>query len=979
VVFYHDCGCALEFRSRRLNPENAGAAPDERVFWFGPFYLRPSAHLLLEGETPIHIGARALDLLIVLVENADRVVTKDELFARVWPRLVVYEGNLKTQVALLRKALRDGQGGARYLLTVPGRGYRFVAPLSTTGTSTLINPRDPIESVSGLPARLTRLIGRANAIRDILGRLDRHRFVTIVGPGGIGKTSVGVAVAEQAAISYHDGVFLVDCGPLLGTSLVSQKLAATLGLDVAADDPTRGLSAYLRDKRALIVLDCCERVVEAVAVLVENLLKGAAGIGILATSREPLRAEGESVYRLDPLEIPPASLDLTASEALTYPAVELFVERVKSSGGPFELRDSDAPVVADICRRLDGIALAIELAAGRVEVFGLLGVAARLEDRVRLLTHGRRTALPRHQTLTATLDWSYDAITEPERAVLRRLSVFAGGFTLEAAQAVATDALVDSSDVADIVESLISKSLLNADVATAIGHYRPLDITRAYSLQKLVESGEFFQTARRHAGYIHSLLEVASANASALSSSTGAAVRLTADSKLIDEARAAIDWAFSSGGDIEYGVMLTVASIPLWAHLSLNGECLRYVQQALLAGNSIFGQRDRREMQLLAALGTALVWTKGPGPEADTAFAEALKLAESLNDADYQIRVLWGQWSSHFNSGRIRLSLDTAKRFRDVSADHGDIAAALVGERTIGMSLFYLGDHTGARRHTELLLARYVRPKDRSHIMRFQFDARIVARTLRSKLLWAQGFPDQAMNEVEGLIDEAITVGHAMSLALALAQGACPVTLLCGDWIAAERFINLLLKHTVEHALDLWHDWGVCFAAMLLISRGNVDEGLQALNEALNELPLDAFFARFAGARATLAEALGRVGAISSGHATIDEALMRSEQQGERWYIAEFLRIKGELLQLEDTPGARQQAEEHFRRSLDCARRQEAPSWELRTSLSLARLYQGQGHHIAACDALQPVYSRFQEGFGTADLKAAKALISELT
>jgi tetratricopeptide (TPR) repeat protein len=324
------------------------------------------------------------------------------------------------------------------------------------------------------------------------------------------------------------------------------------------------------------------------------------------------------------------------------------------------------------------------------------------------------------------------------------------------------------------------------------------------------------------------------------------------------------------------------------------------------------------------------------------------------------------------------MSLDTARRFRDVSANHGDAAATLVGERTIGMSLFYLGDHTSARRHAELLLDRYVRPMDRSHVIRFQFDPRIVARTLRSKLLWAQGCPDQALQEVQGLVEEAKTVGHPMSLALALAQGACPVTLLCGDWNAAERFINLLTKHSMEHALDLWHDWGVCFAAMLLIERGDIEKGLKALKEALDELPQDAFFARYAGIRATLAEALGRTGAISSGYATVDEAIMRSEQQGERWYIAEFLRVKGELLQLEETWDARAKAEEQFRRSLDCARQQEAPSWELRTALSLARLYQRQGQRIAARDALEPVYTRFKEGFETADLKRASALMSEV-
>ncbi len=384
-------------------------------------------------------------------------------------------------------------------------------------------------------------------------------------------------------------------------------------------------------------------------------------------------------------------------------------------------------------------------------------------------------------------------------------------------------------------------------------------------------------------------------------------------------------------------------------------------------------------MQLLAALGAALVWTKGPGPEADAAFANALGIAEALNDADYQIRILWGLWSSHFNSGRIQISLETAKRLRDVAAGHGDMAAALVGERTIGMSLFYLGDHTNSRHYAESMLRRYLRPSDRSHIIRFQFDPRIVCRTLLSKLLWAQGFPDQAMDEARGVVDEATAVGHPMSLALALAQGACPVTLLCGDLVAAERFIDVLLEHTADHALDLWHAWGACFGAMLLIARGNTEAGLRTLHGLLDELPQGAFFAHYAGIHATLAQALGRVGAVSRAHATIDEALMRAERDEERWYTAEFMRIKGELLGLDNTARARREAADQFRRSLERANRQQALSWELRTSMSLARLHQGQGQIVKARSALAPVYVQFKEGFQTADLTAAKALLEELS
>ena len=647
----------------------------DRVIRFGSFCLRPAQQLLLDLDFPVRIGARALDLLIALVERAGELVTKDDLTARVWPGLSVDEGNLRTQMALLRRALRDGEAGARYLITVPGRGYRFVAPVSTSETQEPgKQPTFPVKSAPGLPGRLTRLIGRADAVNDIAGRLGRRRFVTVTGPGGIGKTSVALAVAEQVATSYDDGVCVVDCAPLLDTQLVAGKLASTLGLTIAALDPTEGLVAFLRSRRMLILLDSCERIVEAAAVLAEFVLRGATGVDILATSREPLRAEGEGVYRLPPLEIPPASGELTASDVLSYPAVQLFVERAASSIDRFELRDADAPVAVDICRKLDGMPLAIELAAGRVDVFGMRGVAARLDDRVRLLTHGRRTALLRHRTLAATLDWSYDALSRPEQTVLRRLAIFASNFTLDAAQAVATDAAGALTDIADVVTTLVSKSLLNADLGTETGLYRLLDTTREYTRNKLVDNEEFDLTARRHADYIRLLLEGRTAGAQLV----GAAH--------IDDIRVALDWAFSSSGDVEIGVALTAASLPLWTRLSLNEECRRGVERALLEGRKSNIRNDHREMQLLAALGAALIYTLGPGPEVDAAWADALKIAEKLDDADYQIRILWGMWSSDFNSGQFRTALTIGERFRDAAVNSGDGVAELVGERLLGVS-----------------------------------------------------------------------------------------------------------------------------------------------------------------------------------------------------------------------------------------------------------------------------------------------------
>ena len=437
------------------------------------------------------------------MERAGQLVTKDELIARVWPNVTVSDGNLKTQIAVLRSALGDGRDGARYVVSTPGRGYCFVAPIArSSGPQPFPTPAASLDSPINLPVSATRLIGRCGIVHELHRGLQKHRFVTIVGPVGIGKTAVALAAAEALEASWNFRVCFVELSQLSDPPHVMATLASALGVATSDDDPTERVIAFLRRRRMLVVLDCCDRAVDEAAVLAERMLEGAPGVRILATSREALRAEDEVVCRLSPLETPLDPDGLTAIEALTFPAIQLFVERVSWNIDDFELNDADAPVVAEICRRLDGVPLAIELAAGHVHAFGARGVAALLGDRFRLLMRGRRTAPQRHQTLGAALDWSYETLSEAERAVLRRLSVFAGAFTLDAACAIGADAATSAPEVAEIVGSLAAKSLLQADVSTLSCLYRLLETTRTYIEEKLAQSGEMHYVARRHAEYI---------------------------------------------------------------------------------------------------------------------------------------------------------------------------------------------------------------------------------------------------------------------------------------------------------------------------------------------------------------------------------------------------------------------------------------------------------------------------------------------
>src|SRR5713226_571290 len=483
----------------------APLSPD--LICFGPFRLSVTERVLERGGVRVRLGSRALDNLIALVERPAEVVSKKELFARVWPDLVVDEGNLRYHVSALRKTLGEGRSGGRYVTNVSGRGYCFVAPISRAAAQPAPLRNSRAHSPVGLPPSPTGMVGREETVQLVSEELTARRFLTIVGPGGIGKTTLATAVGHTMLAAFDGAVHYADFGPLGSPSLVANRVASTVGLPVNFDDPLAALPAFLRDRRMLLVLDSCEHLIETIAPLAERIFREAPEVHILATSREPLQVEGERVHRIHPLAFPPDDAPLTVAGALTFPAVQLFVERADADGTGFELNDADAPIVGKVCRRLDGIALALELAAGRVGAYGIKGIASLLDGPCRLLWHGRRTALPRHQTLSAMLDWSYNLLPESERLIFRRLSVFAGAFNNEAAQFVAAGDILEREQVAEAIAGLVTKSLVAVETNRTGTLYRLLDTTRAYVLAKMVDSGERNAIAQRHAIYYRELLE----------------------------------------------------------------------------------------------------------------------------------------------------------------------------------------------------------------------------------------------------------------------------------------------------------------------------------------------------------------------------------------------------------------------------------------------------------------------------------------
>jgi predicted ATPase/DNA-binding winged helix-turn-helix (wHTH) protein len=471
----------------------------EQSFSFGPYRLIPHRRLLFRADRPLHIGSRALEILLALVERAGDIVTKDELIARAWPKTVVEESNLRVHVAAVRKALGDTRKGSRYVANIPGQGYCFVAPVCADLKPAPAIPINASVAADPLSKRKSRPIGWDEEIHELARQVMDKHLVTLVGPPGIGKTAIAVAAGRRLQESFEDEVRFVELAPVADSHSVAAAIASAFKIESYGGNPLSALIESLRTRRILLIIDSCDRVLEAAGDLAEELIKFGPEIHILGTSREPLRTASEVVHRLSPLAVPPEKSEMTAAQALAFPAVQLFVDRAATTLHGFKLTDCDAPVVADICRKLDGIPLAIELAAYSTSTFSLRDLASIIDGRFRLSMRGRRTVECRHRTLSDALDWSYGALPPLEQRLLRQLAVFPASFTFEDASAVIVHDEISSCDLACGITKLVSKSLLIADVNGSDVTYRLLNTTRMFAWQKLSESAEFDDVTRRHA------------------------------------------------------------------------------------------------------------------------------------------------------------------------------------------------------------------------------------------------------------------------------------------------------------------------------------------------------------------------------------------------------------------------------------------------------------------------------------------------
>jgi predicted ATPase/DNA-binding winged helix-turn-helix (wHTH) protein len=926
--------------------------------------------------SPVPVGGRAFEIIEVLAEAAGELVTKDELMNRIWPGAVVMESALQVHAVSIRKAL----GPYRSLLkTESRRGYRLLgswtvqrqdAPRRPSGLQRMsVNGESPR---TNLPVFVTRLVGRAATVQRLRDLVSAYRVVTLTGPGGIGKTTLALKVARRVLGDFDDGGWLVELASLSDPDLVPSTVASILSLKISgATISADSVAGAIGGQQLLLVLDNCEHVIDAVAKLTETLVRRCPRTMILATSREVLRIDGEYVYRVPSLEVPMEAEQ--SDHILGHSAVELFITRTKALESDFSPRAEELPSIAAICRRLDGIPLAIEFAAARAATLGVRQVAIGLRDRFALLISGRRTALPRHRTLRATLDWSYALLSDAEQVLLRHLAVFAGGFTVEAVAAVMRRFDDAAPPIVDGVTSLVAKSLAVFDQTATPDRWRLLDTIQAYVLEKLDEGGESDGARRRHAAYYRDLF----------APEFGSGSRLTRDDaarrvREIDNVRAALDWAFSPVGDKEIGIDLTAAYGPVWLHMSLPAECRERCERALLSLERAGDLNMRRQAHLNAALGSALTTSLGPTEQTKAVLTRALEAAESLNDFDLQARVLLSLSGTLVFRGEYSEASAAVERLHEVAVRIGDPALAVVADRRLGITLSTTGRLAEAQECLERVLRHTVQPADQPRIVLHQGDDRVMARGMLARVLCLRGFADRAHDEAQASVGEATE--RRLSFCYALYYGLCRTTFMTGDLAGAEQAIALLSETATSANMPFMQVVTRFLEGKFMVARGEFARGTAVLRDAFDTCRRTGWRASYPEFMGALAEGLAGLGRLDEAFDAVNDAVASAGQgtEGQVWFVPELLRIKGELLLRQDADQYCAAANECFDQATELAREQGALLWELRVALGLARLRMTQGRQDEARRLLAPIYDRFTEGFGTADLRAARAMLESL-
>lgn len=890
-------------------------------WYFGQFVLWETQRRIEKAGHTVRLGPRSFDLLLMLVKRAGEFVAKEELLATVWAGVVVEEGSVRVHMSTLRKALGDpgtSDECREWITNVPQRGYRFNGRVryEVSDASGAVRGRVHTPSFGRLPVRLTGLIGREADVQEALALLDAHRLVTVIGTGGIGKTSVAIRVAECYQMKYGTQVAFVDLAPLISQDHVLGTMARSLGAPADMPDTVQAIVQALAARDVLLVVDNCEHVLESLAVPLTALLTALPGLRILATSREALRVTGEAVFRLSALAVPDTQQPITLAESLRWSAVELLVERARAAGaGSFN--ESHAQLLARIAKQLDGLPLAIELVAARLGAQSVGDLALRLDDHLRLYVHGNRAALARHQSLAAALDWSIALLSEAELRLFRELSVFRGRFDVESALSVASE--IDPDVAFDVLMSLSNKSLVFFDANEDVAPYRLLETTRAYAASLLERSEDHAAVLRRHATLILDLMKAATAELKELSEQAWGeryAYRL-------DDVRFAMQQSLSHE-DAKTATALVIASAPLWFHLSQVEEYGKRVVAAL----ALVDRQPKPDVEaatwLATELITALLHTAGPSQDLEIACDRALAGALAVKTDALELRARWGRCTHDMFRGEYAAAFRHAQDLLTFSEAWSDSSALILSHRASAMAAHFCGLFDLSRQHSAAALgvadsvghtrANLVGP-----------DPVVAAKALLCRTLWIQGETGEALAVATDAVVRAQSIGHSVSLCAAL-YGACPVALWAGELELASRWVPMMRDEAARRGLLGWLRYADWFMQGLRLLQSQRDADAASSRQFVLEV----------AGRLTSYDAPRREMLLTFCDEWLDDALIARTEAGEgRWCAAEVWRSAGRR---EERRGDTGKAEDLYLRAIETAQRQGALAWKRRANDQLQRL-----------------------------------------
>jgi len=917
----------------------------ERCLVFGPFRLFPADGLLIEDDVPVPLGQIALRALAHLAGNSDRAVPSDELSAVLWPGVVGAEAGLGLHIAALRRVLGDGQNDRRFIAVVPGEGYRFVGEVARTAAAPPAARRPGARP--GLPALVTALIGRQAAIGTVASRLLSNRVVTVVGPGGMGKTSVALAASAVWSRLGGNETLFVDLAPV---SDAAGMWAALLGAVEAPSlgDAREAVLRALGARRGLLLLDNCEHLLDDAAGAVVDLLARAPAIRILATSREPLRTPGEVEHRLDPLGFPRPGDAVTAEAALAFSAVELLVQRARTIRPDFVLTDETAPLAGDLCRRLDGLPLAIELAAARLDTLSLQALMEGIDDGQGVLGQNalgqNAGALPRQQTLGGVLSWSYDLLTPVEQGLLRRLSVFPAEFGLDEAAAVGFEASVPAAVWHDALMNLVAKSLIAADATGDDIRYRLLETTRAFARLALDRRGETDGAFLTHARYYLRRLQDAAGEGE-----TGPVAGWRRDRANV---RVALDWTLVAGKDPDLGLELVLAALPALLLLSDLARHRDDLGEALNVLHSRQPHRRLDEYAIEAAWGVAAYYLEGPTEASIASTQKAFDIAREMDDTARATRACWMLYAHVANWGDYGRAHQVARDYVRLVRRHDQTALRSAAYRSYSRSLSDLGWHRLADQQFDrhVLTSTDVRPDPT--MTAYDPDERIIALAFRARLRWFAGEANEAWALAEASVEAGVIANHAHSFCWALAYQLIPIMIWSGRLDRARDFTAVLLDQAHD-TFNTWYEWGRLQAQAL--DAMTSDTGFEAIAETLERaIPGQAdLFATF------------HAGLATSG------ALGRAASQRPSWCSPELLRVQATR---DIARGDLASADARLAQALAMASRHKARPWALRAALSAARIADADRHPVAVAE-LRSEIARYGPDQAFTDLVTARAFL----